>query len=932
MSGSSGARRRSARTRSALFAFLALLLTGTLYLVGSMPRFGAPSLVDVGPLHGDDLAFLDTRARTATLRFAALTASHDDSVMQPAAPLGAPLRTVAWPQPAPSRAQPLPPAQDTIFDEGIMELVADRLAPTTVVVLMDSAGSVLLPLEHVTYFLGMSRPGEAREVRVPRIGGGIARVDTVAFTITFPSHTVQLTPAEMTRRGDVVFLRVEHLEALLESDIDVDFGTLTVAFARDVPFPAQQRIIAEQRRAMLVARQRWLEQRREQINVPYQALSGGAIADWEIATGSIDPAELTVVRARAGVAAFGGDLGGGGALEMGRSVEDRFRDLSLHYHRVFPRSRYVSQLRLGDVITNGLFSRQVRGLELSNRPFLRSTELSSILLQPDLPPGWEYEVFQGNQLIGYSTIGASDAVAVPLRAGATPLQVRMYGPAGEEIVRTLLYQTPVSLLEQDAVEYTVGGGNCVIGCDRFAHADVRYGVHPLVTAGAGAEIITDSAGTALRPYFVYSLSTGTRATAELTYMPFSLYSANVGLFVREGSAAYLRGNLSDPGFSPVSVIGGDRMRWDAEASWDERLDSQRLFSQLRFGIASGGSVGEVQRFRVSATGNFRSGYLEARFDHADASSQSDLLTTRAAVFTPFSIRGRTLRPLVSSAIGVGSSGIALAEAALSVQPTAASLVTAGLQWNRGSAQPSFTLGYNVRTSVALASLRAISSASGNRSSSASFSGSAAISPDGDVSLHPATRTGYAGVSGTVFVDLDGNGSFSPGDEPVSEAHLVVGDRRVASDDQGRFHAWGLQPYQPIGVAIDSTRTADPSLTTVADEIIIRPVPNMARAIDVPLVRTRELVGSVTAETADIPVASLTIEITNLDSGAVTSTLTFSDGFFYVSRIRPGRYRLAISPASLRALGAVSAPPALEFSIPAAGQDLALDLPPLTLRR
>jgi hypothetical protein len=820
--------------------------------------------------------------------------------------------------------------QQAGYEEGILELVADRLPPLTLIVLIDSAGSVLLPIESVASHLGLDAGTGGRFIEIPQTGSTPARIDTAAHSVRLPTRTLQFAPAEMPRRDGVVYLRAEHLEMLLEAELRVDLATLTVVATRGVPFPAQQRIIAEQRRAMLLARQRWEEQRAALDDVAYEPLSGGAVADWEIVTGSLDPGELTTFRARAGVALLGGDLGAGAALQVGRNVDDHVRDVAFHYHRVFPRGRWVAQLRAGDLLTTGIFGRHLRGVELSSRPFLRSTELSSVLLQPDLPPGWEYEVFQGNQLLGYSVTGSADAVAVPLRAGTTPLQVRMYGPAGEEVVQTLVYQTPVSMLQKGRLEYVVGGGRCDVACDQLAHADVRYGITPLITTGAGFEAVRDTAGTAFRPYLVTSMSTGTRATAELTLMPAAQYSAHVSLFPREGTAAYLRGTLSRSGYGPISVVDDRDRRWNIDADVDQRLRRTLPFSQLRVGVAAAGSGNAFQRLRISSLGAFRSGYVEVRYDHDYTPSHHHLVTTRASVFTPFRARGRTWRPLVGGALGMSAAGVRLLELSTSIQPGPASVISSSIQWSRGTSRPSFNLGYSVRTGHVLAAVRAVSSVTG-ASSAAMLSGSAALSPAGRLTLHPSARTGYAGVSGTVFVDQDGDGILSAADEAVSDAFLVVGGQRVAADASGRFRAWGLQPYQAIGIAIDSTRTSDPGLTTLHGELLVRPVPNMARHVAVPLVRTRELLGAVVSDD-DVPTANLTVEVTNLDSGDVVSTVTFSDGFFYVSRLRPGRYRVAVGDASLAAVHAAPAAGPIDFTITTAGDDIVVELSPLRLRR
>src|SRR5690606_11275448 len=203
-----------------------------------------------------------------------------------------------------------------------------------------------------------------------------------------------------------------------------------------------------------------------------------------------------------------------------------------------------------------------------------------------------------------------------------------------------------------------------------------------------------------------------------------------------------------------------------------------------------------------------------------------LLSGRAALYVPITLTGRTFRPLFNAGLGLGEAGLRLAEAGVSLQPRSSSVINAGVPWARGSSRPTFSIGYPARTGDVQASLRAVSSSSGVASSSFNLSGSTAFAPDGSFTFYPSGRTGYAGIHGTAYIDSDGDGAFSEGDETVSDAHILVGTQHARTDDYGRYRVWGMHPYQPVSVAIDSARTPDPSLTTVRS-LVVRPAPNMA---------------------------------------------------------------------------------------------------------
>lgn len=817
------------------------------------------------------------------------------------------------------------------YEEGIVEVVAERLAPLTVLVFVDSAGGILLPVEQVAAHLGLTVTRSGTSLTLPRTAGGVSRIDVATRTLHLTDGTHALTPAELIVTDDEVFLRLDPLALLIEAEARFDRARLSVQLTRTVPFPAQQRIVAEQRRAMLLAIQRQSAERTARDSVGYRAVTGAGVVDWELSTLGTDPLRLTTLRTQGGIAFLGGDLNGGATWEVGRDHVGA-SELALRYHRVFPRARQLTQVSAGDILTKGLYARFIEGIEFTNRPVRRSYELGSVVVRPDLPPGWEYEVFQGSRLLGFSESGVNEAVAIPLHTGTTPVEVRMIGPAGQEVTSTLLYQTPVSILPRRALEYVAGAGRCAgRQCVRYAHADLRYGATSLVTLGAGAELMTDSVRDALRPYLVSSFSTGTLLTGEVTVMPGAQLSATLSAYPRHGSTAHLRTNISGAGFGTISILPSGNSRWDVESTWQERLEVPfRAFTQLRFGASVAGLGNAVQYWRMNASGGFSRGYTELRYDHDRLADHPHLLSARLAIMTPLRIRNRTYRPVINATLGAGDVGFRLVDLSTSLAPDARSVITGGAQWTRerGAA---FTLSYSARFGPLRAVARAVSN---NRAGSSSLTvGSSAIFDNrGFVELQTGPRTGYAGLQGTVFVDRDGNGAFTSGDDVVPNARIVVGSVQVEADSLGRYRLWGLQPYGVVAVAVDSTRTPDPSWTTSAAELLVRPVPNTARRFDVPLIQTSELIGAITADDDVTTVGGLTLTITNTRSGDVLTALTFSDGQFYVSRVRPGSYRLAVAQSSLDALGAIADPPHLDFTIPAAGSEIVVELPGMHLRK
>jgi hypothetical protein len=134
------------------------------------------------------------------------------------------------------------------------------------------------------------------------------------------------------------------------------------------------------------------------------------------------------------------------------------------------------------------------------------------------------------------------------------------------------------------------------------------------------------------------------------------------------------------------------------------------------------------------------------------------------------------------------------------------------------------------------------------------------------------------------------------------------------------------PYEGISVAIDSL-SLDPEWAPVEREVLVRPSPNLFSDVAVGVHRTRELSGRVVAglpPDALRPLGGARVEVVDGEGRLVAEERTFSDGEFYIARLRPGRYvvRVRSTLAGLEAAERV-------VEIPVTGEG-EIVMPPLVL--
>jgi hypothetical protein len=140
------------------------------------------------------------------------------------------------------------------------------------------------------------------------------------------------------------------------------------------------------------------------------------------------------------------------------------------------------------------------------------------------------------------------------------------------------------------------------------------------------------------------------------------------------------------------------------------------------------------------------------------------------------------------------------------------------------------------------------------------------------------------------------------------------------------------PFEAAQVALDTLSLDEAGWVPAARAVELRPAPHVFAAVDIPLVPTRELAGQLLPGREVPTVAGVTLEIVSRETGDVQRVATFSDGEFYVSRVRPGAYEIRVAESSLRALNATADPNPLVVVVSAAGQDVLVQAPPITLRK
>src|SRR5258705_5292690 len=474
-----------ARRASLAGALLALLVT---VASGAAAHLSAPPPVPAGP------SFAPVPAATRAPRAARPAPRAVRVVIRDSVP-GAAMPAIRFG----FRSDTTP--QDTVAEPVIVELRIGRIARSTLQGFRVRT-EVLLPLSQFMQLVEIRHrlTPEGRLEATMDPGNRRIIIDARRDTMQFGDRRVRLEP-EFRRFADgELYVGAERLGDLLGLRFGVDWAELTVTAIDPADLPIARRLRRE------AAREADL---RQVVGPKADVTFGrerprwdGVVVDYSLFSPSVDP-----LGGAAYTLGLGADVAGGSLELLGQNVgpaSDGQVHVDASWTGVWRDQRWLKQLRLGDVGSTSPRGRSIRGIMLTNAPYVRPSLVGALRYAGQLEPGWSVEAYRGGDLVAFDSADAAGGFAVdlPVRYGENPVDFVAYGPFGEirEFNRT--YRVLGELLPAGTFEYGVSGGQCrAVACASTANVDLRYGATRRWTVQGGLDQFwRDSAPDRLHPY------------------------------------------------------------------------------------------------------------------------------------------------------------------------------------------------------------------------------------------------------------------------------------------------------------------------------------------------------------------------------------------------------------------------------------------------
>ena len=599
---------------------------------------------------------------------------------------------------------------------------------------------------------------------------------------------------------------------------------------------------------------------------------------------------------------------------------DPFDDWRLTLRRRDPSAAIGGALRATELAVGHVFhpssallsstTEAAPGVLLTNLPLQRATEFDRHSFRGNLPPGWDVELYHNGTLVDYRQARPDGQYAfddVPMLFGMNFFRLVFYGPQGQRREEEHRFLLGDSLTRPGRLEYRFAA-SAAGEEERRGSLFLSYGVTRHLTAtaefaslptprgerrfGKGGVRVFAGALFAYGDYVVDDLGgSAYEAGLQTRIAGANLLASRTA--VRDGYVSEALHTIGDP------IVTRDRVRVDTAipASLLPRLP---ISAELERQHLASGLVRTVAQGRISAS--YKGLSVSNRLIHTTLTGQPGL-TEAGLQFSRYlrrlGVRGEVL-------YGVAPARLSSAHLSFERSIAAGYRLYASVTRSFLDGRHTVTVGVDKSSGAFAAGVETRVMPGGE--SLANVNLSAGIGRDPHLGAWMASargRAGFGALSVRVFLDRNRNDLFDGGDQALEGvAFLVNGvERAERTGRDGVAHLAELSPHAPADVAIAAHSLEDPQWDAARPGVRVMPRPGKAVSVDLAVVATSEVEGTVTRLRGSRAEGAPAVAIQVVDGAGkvVQQTKTSYDGYWVISKVRPGRYTLRVEGAPPREL-------------------------------
>jgi hypothetical protein len=734
----------------------------------------------------------------------------------------------------------------------------------------------------------------------------------------------ELDRSQVRVEAEDIYVASPLLARWLPVDFDIDMPSLTVKVSPREPLPLQERLARRQRRNLPGNQNGYDDPGYPRLDAPYR------VADVPF----VDQTLGVTTRSAGGrrrtdtsyAAYLTADLlGMEAALYANRNSLAPSSGLRLTLGRNDPDANLLGPLHartalFGSVAVPGMpnisaSSATGNGIMVGNRPLSQPTSFDRHTLQGDLPPGWDVELYYNEALVGFQPArpdGKYSFPDQPLAYGPNEFRLVFHGPLGQLRVERQSFLLEESAVPRGQVFYDVAAHRDQYGHPR-AMAQFEWGLSEHLNATGGWQRVPVPNGEpqryanlGLRSYWNAFILSGdaVRAADGGRLAQLALKTRIGNLALSASRARFDRFTSEFFGPSPDPVRTRDELRAEGAIVPGSGMFFPLSFEAHRDTLASQRENLLIQG-RISAYGGGTAISNALRWQSLDGDKVADGLLQVSRRVAGIGLSGQ-LQYLLAPVRKVGS-------VAISADRYLADgyLVNLGMARQFDTRETRVTGALNKSLGRYGLGVNGYYSSRHEYGAGVQFFMAMGLEPRSARVLtdaQPLANNGSASVR--VFLDKNLNGKMDGDDEPIKGGGFTVngGNHLARTDADGIAYLPRLPSHQYVDLALDPNTLEDPQWQPQVKGMRIVPRPGKVNEIDFAVSMTGEIDGTTYLLTKgkSRPIGDLRLELVGAGSNVVASISSAADGYYVITGVPPGDYRLQVSSEQLKRLGLADA--------------------------
>lgn len=567
--------------------------------------------------------------------------------------------------------------------------------------------------------------------------------------------------------------------------------------------------------------------------------------------------------------------------------------------------------------TSSLFA-PVVGVQFSNTPVINRRSFGTYTLSDVTEPRWTVELYVNNVLVDFTEADASGFYSfdVPLVYGNTMVNLKFYGPYGEERTEERAINIPYNFIPKNELEYTLSAG--VVENDsnsKFGRFNLNYGVGNGLTIGGGVEYLSNVTSGEVMPF----LNTSVKFASNLLFSGEYTYGVKAEGLLSYRSPSNLQIDLNYINYDKDQTAINFNYLEERKFTLSMPIRNKFFSAYTRF------SINQI----ILPTSEFTTAQLllsGVLFGISTNITTYGLFNNRNLEPTIYSTLSQTYRLpgnlLFFPKIQYDYSDQEFTNLVLGLEKPVFKRGYMNLSYENNLSRNNYSFQVGLRYIFDFAQT-SLTSRIGNQNSTFVQSSRGSLFYD-DKSQYTATSNrssvGKAGITLIPFLDLNNNGIREANEESVKGVKFKNSRGRVFyNKDLSVIRILDLEPYILLHLEIDPTSIDNIAWKLKNSSIQVETMPNQFRTIQIPISVVGEVAGSVYFKNesgSNKGLGRVLINILDEDGLLVDQVLSEGDGYFTYLGLDTGKYTAVIDPEQLNNLNYSASPLKIPFTIEA----------------